>query len=46
MKTTFESIAYEAPSIAVVMIDAEGVLCESNVGASHEGYVDGGIIEF
>lgn len=46
MKTTIDLATYESPKCNVLTFDVEGVLCESKVGASHNGYNDGGSIDF
>lgn len=37
---------YVSPVIKEILIHVEGMLCESNVGSSHDGYSHGGDIDF
>ena len=47
INTAFAAKVYAAPAISVTEVEIEGVLCGSpEVGASNEGYIDGGIMDF
>ena len=46
MKKTIEAVTYESPRAKVVLFEAEGALCTSFMGLSHDDYDDGGEIMF
>lgn len=47
MKATINFAAYESPKCELLAYEVEGaILTESNVGASHDGYKNGGAIDF
>lgn len=39
-------MAYESPVAQEVLIQVEGLLCESLVNGNHDGYTKGGEIDF
>lgn len=46
MKKELNVAAYESPMSKVVVVEAEGVFCVSNVGVAHEEYSRGADINF
>ena len=45
MNSYINKIEYSTPETKVLVVDLEGVLCESKVGARNEGYTQGDIID-
>ena len=46
MKKELNVAAYESPMSKVVVVEAEGVFCVSNVGVAHEEYSRGADLNF
>lgn len=46
MKATVNHAAYESPMAEVLTFNPEGVLCESTVKSTHNGFTNGGELDF
>ena len=46
MKNTNLNATYESPKVDFLLVESEGVLCESTTKSKHHGYTQGSSIDF
>ena len=46
MKTKTIPATYESPQTTLMTLQSEGILCDSVINTSHNGFSDGGELDF